>query len=60
MHKYTTILLALLAMVNLPARAQFDSLATDSEGSRLFFTSTLALKGSLEPRHGKALRATGA
>src|SRR4051812_9205127 len=45
--------LALPALVSLSAFAQFDSLATDYAGDRLYFVSRLAQAGTSEPTYGK-------
>jgi len=45
--------LALPVLVSLSAFAQFDSLATDYAGDRLYFVSRLAQAGTSQPTYGK-------
>lgn len=45
--------LAVLAFVSSPVWAQFSGLATPADGSVVYFASTLKLKGSSQPDHGK-------
>jgi len=46
-------LLAVLAAASATAWAQFNGLATPSDGSAVYFTTSLRLKGTLEPPWGK-------
>src|SRR5437016_1787471 len=47
------LLVFFAAVFALPARAQFLGLGTPFDGSAVYFSSTLRLKGTNQPNHGK-------
>lgn len=52
-----TRFLVFLAAVSATAWGQFASLATPSDGASVYFTSTLRLRGTIEPLWGKVFQA---
>lgn len=52
--------LLLCAILVAPAAAQFQDLATSGDGSEVYFSSSLRLRGTNDPLHPKVYRASGA